>query len=250
MASEFINNGCRPQLGRIFAWCWNSCHEQEQLEVIVTNDGKIYVIFQYFAMKQCLILISQRMGWTIDQAMPLCSGLVVKFEFLTGYFLAAQPSHSFIYQILVDWRTSSTATWLTPCSPASRSSYFALVPFWAFSLWWWLLGASQSWGFQATSNPTQLTSCPGLPAILQLFQGIAGAWSPWGLCLLLDTPGLLPGFLPFPTYVRGLSISILASTKGQPPGQWPLLKFTMMDQLPEGQHPLAGHLPALMSSFF
>ena len=76
-------HGCHPQLGRIFAWCWNSCQEQEQLEVIATNDGKIYVIFQFFAMKQCLIFISQRMGRTIDQAMPLCSGLVFKFEFLT-----------------------------------------------------------------------------------------------------------------------------------------------------------------------
>ena len=133
-----------------------------------------------------------------------------------------------------------------PCSPASRSSCFALVPFWAFSLWWWLLGAFPSWGSQASSNPTQLTTCPGLPAILQHCQGLAGAWSLWGLFLLLDTPALLPGFLPFPTSVRGLSIRILASTKGQLPGQSPLLKFTM-DQLLEGQHPLAGHLLALMS---
>ena len=148
------------------------------------------------------------------------------------------------------WRTSSAATWPTPCSLASRSSYSALGPFWAFLLCCWLLGGFQSWGLQATSKPTQLTSCPGPPAILQLFQGIAGAWSPWGLCLLLDTPGLLQELLPFPTYVRGWSISILASTKGQPPGHWLLLKFTMMDQLPEGQYPLEGHLPALTFRFF
>ena len=138
-----------------------------------------------------------------------------------------------------------------PCSPASRSSCFALVPFWAFSLCWWLLGGSQSWGLQATSKPTQLTSCPGPPATVQFSQGIAGArWSPWGPCLLLDTPGRLQELLPFQTYVREWSISILASTKGQPPGQWLLLKFTMMDQLPEGQYPLEGHLPALMFRFF
>ena len=67
-------HGCHPQLGAIFAWCWNSFREEEQLEV-VTNDGKIYVIFQFCAMKQCLMFISQRMGWhAFDQAMPLCSG--------------------------------------------------------------------------------------------------------------------------------------------------------------------------------
>ena len=152
-----------------------------------------------------------------------------------------------IYQTLVDWWISSTATWLMPCSPASRSSCFALVPFWAFSLWWWLLGAFPSWGSQASSNPTQLTTCPGLPAILQHCQGLAGAWSLWGLFLLLDTPALLPGFLPFPTSVKGLSIRILANTKGQLPGQSPLLRFTMLDQLLEGQHPLAARLLALMS---
>ena len=152
-----------------------------------------------------------------------------------------------IYQTLVDWWISSTATWLMPCSPASRSSCFALVPSWAFSLWWWLLGAFPSWGSQATSNPTQLTTCPGLPAILQHFQWPAGAWSLWGLFLLLDTPALLPGFLPFPTSVKGLFIRILANTKGQLPGQSPLLRFTMMDQLLEGQHPLAARLLALMS---
>ena len=150
-----------------------------------------------------------------------------------------------IYQTLADWWTSSTAIWLMPCSPASASSCFSLVPSWAFSLWWWLLGAFPSLGSQATSSPTQLTTCPGLPAILQHCQGLAGAWSLWGLFLLLNTPGLLPGSLPSPISVRGLSTRVPGSIRGQLLGS-PLLRFTMLDQL-EGQQPLAGRLLALMS---
>ena len=150
-----------------------------------------------------------------------------------------------IHQTLADWWILSTATWLMPCSPPSHFSCFALVPSWAFSVWWWLLGAFPSWGSQATSNPTQLTTCPGLPAILQHCQGLAGAWSLWGLFLLLNTPGLLPGSLPSPISVRGLSTRVPGSIRGQLLGS-PLLRFTMLDQL-EGQQPLAGRLLALMS---
>ena len=155
-----------------------------------------------------------------------------------------RPRYS-IEQTLVDWTISSTAILLMPCSPAFASSCFSLVPSWAFSLWWWLLGAFPSWGSQATSNPTQLTTCPGLPAILQHCQGLAGAWSLWGLFLLLNTPGLLPGSLLSPISVRGLSTRVPGSIRGQLLGS-PLLRFTMLDQL-EGQQPLAALLLAPMS---
>ena len=150
-----------------------------------------------------------------------------------------------IYQTLVGWRISSTAIWLMPCSPASRFSCFALVPSWAFSLWWWSLGAIPSWASHPTSSPTQLTTCPGLLAILQHCQGLAGAWSLWGVFLPLKPPALLPGSLLSPISVRGLSTRVPGSIRGQLPGS-PLLRFTMLDQL-EGQQPLAALLLALMS---
>ena len=149
-----------------------------------------------------------------------------------------------IYQTLVDWWISSTATWLMPCSPASHSSCFALVPSWPFSLWWWSLGAIPSWASHPTSSPIQWTTCPGLPAIPQHCQGLAGVWSLWDL-LLLETPALLPGSLLSPISVRGLSTRVPGSIRGQLPGS-PLLRFTMLDQL-EGQQPLAALLLALMS---
>ena len=149
-----------------------------------------------------------------------------------------------IYQTLVDWWTSSTAIWLMPCSPASASSCFSLVPSWAFSLWWWSLGAIPSWASHPTSSPIQWTTCPGLPAIPQHCQGLAGVWSLWDL-LLLETPALLPGSLLSPISVRGLSTRVPGSIRGQLLGS-PLLRFTMLDQL-EGQQPLAALLLALMS---
>ena len=155
-------------------------------------------------------------------------------------------------QILVAWKTSSAATWPTHFLLASRSSYSASEPLWAFLLCCCWLGGFQSWGLQATLKPSQLTSCPGPPATAQLSPGTAGAkWSPSGpFCLLMGTPGRLHVLLHIQTCGREWSLNIPASTKGQPQGQWPWLKFTMLGQPPGGQSPLEDHLPALMFRFF
>ena len=65
------------------------------VEILVTSKSnwrwfiwlmreKYILICQFFAKKQCIILILQRMGWAPDQAVPLCKGLVVTLNLLSS----------------------------------------------------------------------------------------------------------------------------------------------------------------------